>query len=73
MSTDNVFSVGVLEIQANLYQHLLISVFHAFVENDCVILFLSFLACISENGNRWFSSSTGCSLSIQNQNVIIIF
>lgn len=68
MSKDNGFLVGVLEIQANLYQHVLISVFHSSVENYCVIFFLSFLACISGNGNR-----VGCSLSIQNQKVIIVF
>lgn len=52
MSKDNGFSVGVLEIQASLYQHMLISVFHTSVENYCVILFLSFLACVSEDGNH---------------------
>lgn len=73
MSKDNGFSVGVPKIQANLCQHLLISVFHTLVGNDCVILFLSFLACRFENENCWFSSIAGRSLSIQNKNVIIIF
>lgn len=68
MSKDNEFSVEMLEIQANLHQHMLISAFRTSVENYCVIFFLSLLACVSENGNH-----VGCSLSIQNQKVIIIF
>lgn len=52
MNKDNGFSVEVLEIQAILHQHMLISVFLTSVENYCVILFLSLLACVSENGNH---------------------
>lgn len=67
MSKDDEFSVEELEIQANLHQDMLVSVFRTSVENYCVILFLSLLACVSENGNHVGS------LSIQNQKVIIVF